>query len=211
MRVDGHFSHNGWHEILTSQFRNGISPDRIKLQSPAKAQAESISRCLRLCISRSFGFGLIGNKTNGKKDEIYFRYCYLAVLSVLVHCHWSIGWDVCQWEGGKESRKKFRPIGEVMTSCCRNKGSQLCRFSYVKKMCKFVSSRELTMTSVWNQSFTCSEQLWMYYMYCLIFVHCENSFPALFFFVLFLLKKYGSLFKDFLALKVERNGKAQGI
>ena len=76
MRVGGRFSHVCWHEILTSQFRNGISPERIKLQSPAKAQIESISSSLRICICRSFSFGLRGNKTNGKKDEIYFRYCY---------------------------------------------------------------------------------------------------------------------------------------
>ena len=80
MRVGGRFSHVCWHEILTSQFRNGISPERIKLQSPAKAQIESISSSLRICICRSFSFGLRGNKTNGKKDEIYFRHCYQTSL-----------------------------------------------------------------------------------------------------------------------------------
>ena len=77
MWVSGRFAHFCWNEILTSQFWNGISPERIKLQSPAKAQIESISSSLRICICRSFSFGLRGNKTNGKKDEIYFRYCYL--------------------------------------------------------------------------------------------------------------------------------------
>ena len=74
MWLGGQYSYFSLHEIIASQFQNDISLERIEriqLLSPAKGQIESILSCLRICICRSFGFGLRGNKVDGKKDEIY--------------------------------------------------------------------------------------------------------------------------------------------